>query len=231
MSTTTTELLLPRELVRIDAQATGKADAIAQAAQLLVGGGCVDPAYAQSMLRREAVANTYLGSGVAIPHGMGEDRDLVRRDGIAVLQVPGGIEWNPGQTVRLIVGIAARSDSHIAILRRLTRLIQDEALLDRLASTHDADEIARALMDDSPAAASPTAPATDLAERIEWTVAYPSGLHARPAAAWVEAARAAGTALRIRHGEDIADPRSLVSLLQMGLTQGDTIVILSLIHI
>jgi phosphocarrier protein FPr len=225
MSTTTTELLLPRELVRIDAQATGKADAIAQAAQLLVGGGCVDPAYAQSMLRREAVANTYLGSGVAIPHGMGEDRDLVRRDGIAVLQVPGGIEWNPGQTVRLIVGIAARSDSHIAILRRLTRLIQDEALLDRLASTHDADEIARALMDDSPAAASPTAPATDLAERIEWTVAYPSGLHARPAAAWVEAARAAGTALRIRHGEDIADPRSLVSLLQMGLTQGDTIVI------
>jgi phosphocarrier protein FPr len=225
MSTTTTELLLPRELVRIDAQATGKADAIAQAAQLLVGGGCVDPAYAQSMLRREAVANTYLGSGVAIPHGMGEDRDLVRRDGIAVLQVPGGIEWNPGQTVRLIVGIAARSDSHIAILRRLTRLIQDETLLDRLASTDDADEIARALMDDSPAAASPTAPATDLAERIEWTVAYPSGLHARPAAAWVEAARAAGTALRIRHGEDIADPRSLVSLLQMGLTQGDTIVI------
>ncbi|MDF0541244.1 phosphoenolpyruvate--protein phosphotransferase [Sphingobium sp. H39-3-25] len=225
MSTTTTELLLPRELVRINAQASGKADAIAQAAQLLVGGGSVDPAYADSMLRREAVANTYLGSGVAIPHGMGEDRDLVRRDGIAVLQVPGGIAWNPGQTVRLIVGIAARSDSHIAILRRLTRLIQDEALLDRLASTHDADEIARALMDDSPAAASPTAPATDLPERIEWTVAYPSGLHARPAAAWVEAARAAGTALRIRHGEDIADPRSLVSLLQMGLTQGDTIVI------
>ncbi len=49
------------------------------------------------MGRREALANTFLGHGVAIPHGLGEDRHLLRRDGIAVLQLPDGVEWNPGQ--------------------------------------------------------------------------------------------------------------------------------------
>ena len=77
-------------------------------------------------------AGTFLGAGVAIPHGLGEDKGLVRRDGIAVLQFVEGIEWNPGQIAHLVVGIAASSDSHIAILRRLTRLIQDEARLRQL---------------------------------------------------------------------------------------------------
>jgi phosphocarrier protein FPr len=81
------------------------------------------------------VANTYLGSGVAIPHGLGEDKGLVRRDGVVVLQFVDGIEWNPGQIAHLVVGIAASSDSHITILRRLTRLIQDEARLKLLATT------------------------------------------------------------------------------------------------
>lgn len=218
------DALLPRDLVRIAAHPVSKEAAIREVGQLLIAGGCVAAGYDASMARREAVANTYLGAGVAIPHGMVEDRGLVLRDGIAVLQVPGGVEWNPGQTARLIVGIAARSDSHIAILRRLTRLIQDEARLDRLCTTSDAAEVARALTDDS--AASIAAPdAVDLAERVEWTVDYPAGLHARPASVWVEAAKAAGTAIRVRHGGEAADARNLVALLQLGLKAGDQITV------
>ena len=213
------------EMVRIDARATGKDDAIRQAGQLLVAAGCVAPGYDESMIAREAVANTYLGSGVAIPHGLGEDKGLVRRDGVVVLQFVDGIEWNPGQIAHLVVGIAANSDSHITILRRLTRLIQDEAQLKLLATTTDAGQIARALQSD---AAQPTAPreaAQDLAETVRWVVDYPSGLHARPASAWVEAAKASGASLRVRHGNDIADPRSLISLLQLGLKAGDEVVL------
>ncbi len=206
-------LSLPRELIRLGARPADKQAAIAEAAQLLLAGGCAEAGYGESMLKREAVANTFLGAGVAIPHGTVEDRHLVRRDGIAVLQIPEGLEWNPGQRVRLVVGIAARSDGHIAILRRLTRLIQDEALLERLGTTQDAEEIARALLGEAPAA--PPA-AEDLPVALEWIVSYPSGLHARPASAWVEAARAAGVPLRIRRGSESADPRQLVGLLQLG---------------
>ena len=199
------------DLIRINARASDKEAAILQAGQILVAAGCVAPGYEQSMVRREAVANTYLGSGVAIPHGLGEDKGLVLRE---------GIEWNPGQRAHLVVGIAASSDSHIAILRRLTRLIQDEARLATLLATDDPADIAAALHEDANSGeARPVA--EDLAERIEWTIDYPAGLHARPASAWAEAAKTLATPIRIRHDGDIADPRSLVSLLQLGLKAGD----------
>ncbi|MBB2167359.1 phosphoenolpyruvate--protein phosphotransferase [Gluconacetobacter aggeris] len=211
-------------LIRIDARAANKDDAIRQAGQLLVAAGCVIPGYEESMIRREQVANTYLGSGVAIPHGTGDDKGLVRQDGIVVLQFIDGIEWNPGQVAHLVVGIAAGSDSHIAILRRLTRLIQNEARLQELVATRDPDVISAALRDEAPPPASSGA-AEDYPERIEWIVDYPTGLHARPASTWSETAKGAGAPLRVRHGAEAADPRSLVALLQLGLKAGDTIVI------
>ena len=54
---------------------------------------------------------------------------------------------------------------------------------------------------------------------------YPAGLHARPASAWADAAKAGAAPLRVRHGADMADPRSLVSLLQLGLKAGDRVTI------
>jgi phosphocarrier protein FPr len=223
MSSIPQDALLTRELIRLAAAPESKSEAIAQAAQLLIAAGCVDEQFAASMERREAAANTFLGHGVAIPHGMVEDKAMVRRDGIAVLQVPGGIEWNPGQTAHLVVAIAAKSDNHITILRRLTRLIQDSSRLDTLFVTKNQADIAAALTQD--AAISTAAPAADFSEKFEWTVSYPAGLHARPAAAWVEAARAAGVSLKVRHGAEAADPRNLVALLQLGLRAGDSVTI------
>lgn len=209
-------------LVQIDAHAATKEDAIRQAGQLLAAAGCVGAGYADSMVGREKVANTFLGSGVAIPHGLGEDKGLVRKDGIVILQLRDGVEWNPGQRAHLVVGIAASSDSHIAILRRLTRLLQNEDRLAGLVSTSDKALITAAFQEDS--ARGPAAPAAeDLQEQTDWTVDYPTGLHARPASAWAEAAKASGVTLRVRHDSEVADPRSLVSLLQLGLRAGDVV--------
>lgn len=150
------------DLIRIDAKVADKIDAIRQVGQLLVAAGCVAPGYEESMVRREGVANTFLGSGLAIPHGLGEDKSLVRRDGIAILQLRGGIDWNPGQRAHIVVGIAANSDSHISILRRLTRLLQDEEKLQALIATDDPAEFAHALGEDAAPAPAAT-PAADLA--------------------------------------------------------------------
>ncbi|MGF7174058.1 phosphoenolpyruvate--protein phosphotransferase [Azospirillum doebereinerae] len=224
MAPDTLNVPLPPDLVRLGANPVGKEEAIREAAQLLIASGCIDPAYADSMLRREGVANTFLGHGVAIPHGMVEDRDLVRRNGIAILQVPGGVLWNEGQTARLVVAIAARSDAHIAVLRRLTRLMQDEERLAGLFTATDPAVLLTALSEDSALPAA-TGPAVDLAERFEWTVDYPTGLHARPASVWVETARAAPGRVQVRHGDQTADAKALVALLQLGLRMGDRIVV------
>ncbi len=217
--------ILSADLVRLAARPANKEAAIREAAKMLVAAGRIDPAYVESMMRREAAADTFLGHGVAIPHGMIEDRAMVRQIGLAILQVPEGVAWNEGQTARLVVAIAAQSDAHIDILRRLTRLLQDEAALDALTRTADPREIVAALTNTSVASIPVAAPAVDHAERFDWTCDYPSGLHARPAARWVDAARRTRAALRVRRGDEAADPRSLVSLLRLGLREGDRVVV------
>lgn len=208
--------------IEVGARAGSKEDAIRQVAGLLVRSGCIEPGYAGSMLGRERVANTYLGKGVAIPHGMPKDRELIRRTGIAVLQVPDGVDWQNGETARLVVGIAARSDEHIEILGNLTGLLDDDALLARLAATSDPGEIAEALGASKRSA--PISPASDqpaeLGPSVEATVAGSHGLHARPATAFVALAREFEAEVVVRHGDRTANGRSLASLLQLGAKAG-----------
>src|SRR3954470_25054115 len=106
--------------VRLGESPASKEEAIRMVASLLADGGHIDPSYAESMLGREKVANTYLGEGIALPHRLLKDRELIRQNGIADVQAPGGIEWNAGEDVRLVVGIAAASDEHLQILANLT---------------------------------------------------------------------------------------------------------------
>lgn len=216
--------LICAERIRLQQRATDKESAIRAAGQLLADAGCIDPAYIDSLLRRETVANTFLGHGVAIPHGMGEDRHLIRQTGIAVLQFPDGLEWHPGQTTHLVFAIAAQSDEHITLLRRLTRLLNDDTRLRQLFTTQNAEELVAALSSDAPAPAAGT-PGTDLAEQRTLTLEYPSGLHARPAAQWVETARRFAARVQVRHGDETADAKNLVALLQLGLAAGAKLIV------
>ena len=77
---------LGRETIHLDAQARDKTEAIRIAGSLLVDSGNMQSGYIDSMLLREKVANTYLGNGIAIPHGLPKDRDLIVQTGIAVSQ-------------------------------------------------------------------------------------------------------------------------------------------------
>jgi phosphocarrier protein FPr len=89
------------------------------------------------MLRREASMSTFLGAGVAIPHGTFDDKGLVCRTSVSVVQVPAGVEWEPGEQVYLVIGIAACSDEHVDLLQRLAELVEDESLVRRLIESSD----------------------------------------------------------------------------------------------
>ncbi|HMQ30574.1 MAG TPA: PTS sugar transporter subunit IIA, partial [Chloroflexaceae bacterium] len=130
-------LELNASTVRLGAAAATKEEAIRQVGQLLVDAGYIAPGYVESMLGREGEANTYLGNGIAIPHGMGKDRELIRRTGIAVLQLPAGVPWKEGERARLLIGIAARSDEHLTVLANLVDVLGDPAVAEQLATTDD----------------------------------------------------------------------------------------------
>jgi len=223
----TNETGYPLELIALNVKATSKAEAIDAAADVLVRAGAIEPAYAASMQARELVANTCLGQGVAIPHGQVQDRHLVLQDRIAVLQIPQGVDWGEGNQVRLVFGIAARGDGHLAVLRRITRLLHNQEQLARLCTTADKADIAQVLADMAEGSTAAAATGTDLAECQSWTVDYPNGLHARPASLWLQAAQGDDdTRLQVRNTRTglVSDLSSLVSLLHIDARLGDELV-------
>jgi len=207
--------------VRLAAQAADKTDAIRQVGQLLVEAGYIEPAYVQSLLAREQVANTFLGNGIAIPHGVPKDRGLIRQTGVAVLQVPDGVEWNPGDQVHLVVGIAAKSDEHLQILSNLTGVLGSAEEAARLAHTKNPQDIIERLSASPEAVASPQAPLPeDLPDFFDIVITNPHGLHARPATALVEVAKGFEASIRLRHGDKVGDAKSLISILNLGIEAG-----------
>jgi phosphocarrier protein FPr len=129
--------VLTEETVRLGAQAIDKVDAIRQSGQLLVKAGRVPLTYVDGMLAREKVLSTYLGNGVAIPHGRFEDLATVYRAGVSVLQLPEGVEWEPGERAYLIIGLAATSDEHVGVLTNLVQIVQHRETVQQLAHTTD----------------------------------------------------------------------------------------------
>lgn len=136
---------LSNELIRLGAKPADKQEAIRQVAAILAENGKVAPQYVDGMFEREAQENTYLGNGVAIPHGTPQSREFIKETAIAILQVPEGVDWEDGEPAHLIVGIAASDNEHLAVLKRLSNVVGDEEVAQRLAVTTDVNEIRIAL--------------------------------------------------------------------------------------
>ena len=130
--------VLTRADVVLGCTANSMDEAIEYAGSLLVSRGSVTPAYVEGMKQRERVVSTYLGNGVALPHGVNESKDFIRSTGIVVAQYPEGVDWGPG-TAYLVVGLAAVGDDHVRVLSQLAEILQDEELCEELAQSGDAD--------------------------------------------------------------------------------------------
>jgi len=129
--------VISAELVRLRAQADSKEEAIRQAGALLVENGRVTPAYVEGMLARERLMSTYLGNGIAIPHGERDSLSDILQTGISVVQFPAGILWDEGERVYLVVGIAARTDEHRGILANLAQVVEQPEEAERFSRTSD----------------------------------------------------------------------------------------------
>ena len=132
--------LLDREGIVTDGAATDRFDAVGRAGDLLARLGAVRDGYREAMIEREGVFSSYLGEGVAIPHGTDESRALVERTALCYLRLPDGVDWE-GQRVTVCIGIAARGDEHMGVLGALARVLGDPARAAALREADDPDTI------------------------------------------------------------------------------------------
>ena len=133
-------LNLSAQNIRLNNAVSNKEEAIRLVAQGLVNNGNVAEGYETGMLARETQTSTFLGNGIAIPHGTLDTRHLVQQTGVQVLQFPNGVEWGEGNTAYVVIGIAAKSDEHLSLLRQLTTVLGDEETAEKLAKTEDLAE-------------------------------------------------------------------------------------------
>ena len=142
--------ILSKDRISLQASAVDKADAIRKAGELLVNTGCVLPEYVEGMLTREQSMSTSLGNGVAIPHGIYENRDHILKTGISVLQLTDGVDWDEDEKVFMVIGIAASSDEHVGVLSSLADVIDNEENLAELLKTNDPDVVVKYLGEKNP---------------------------------------------------------------------------------
>ncbi|GAA3600704.1 hypothetical protein GCM10022419_101090 [Nonomuraea rosea] len=134
------DLLDPRAVL-LNESASDRTAAIRRCGRALVEVGAVAEPYIEAMLERERTISTYVGEGVAIPHGTNASKDDIKRDAICVVRFPGGVDWD-GEQVTLCVGIAARADGHVPLLAALADILLDP---DRARTLREATEVSQVL--------------------------------------------------------------------------------------
>lgn len=138
-------LELTIEQISMDQSAVDKPAALQLLADLLVADGLVAPGYLAGLQAREQQGSTFLGQGIAIPHGTPQTRDQVFATGVRLMQFPEGVDWGDGQMVYLAIGIAAKSDEHLRLLQLLTRALGENDLGEALRQAKDPESLLKLL--------------------------------------------------------------------------------------
>lgn len=122
--------------IRLNQKPVSKEEAIRAAGELLVRQGCVDRSYVDAMLEREKLVTTYMGMGLAIPHGTSEAKDSVKKTGIVLVQYPDGVDFGD-EKAQLVFGIAGIGDEHLDLLQKICEALEDENVLEKMKTTND----------------------------------------------------------------------------------------------
>ena len=135
--------LLLRENIRVNCKAQSKEQVIREVGQMLADSGYVDPSYVDAMIEREKTVSTFMGNGLALPHGVEAAKKAVKESGLAVMTFPDGIDWDEN-TVHVVIGIAGVGDEHLDILAIIADKMMDDAAAGKLAKG-DVDTVYRIL--------------------------------------------------------------------------------------
>lgn len=88
------------------------------------------------MIEREKIVTTYLGMGLAIPHGTTDAKSAVKKTGISVTQYPEGVDFG-GEKAQLVIGIAGVGDEHLVLLAKIVSALDDPEVLNKMKTTDD----------------------------------------------------------------------------------------------
>ncbi|MGG4221430.1 PTS sugar transporter subunit IIA [Paenibacillus jamilae] len=126
--------------IKMNATAKDKYEAIRMAGQILLDAGHITTEYIDKMLEREEIVSTYIGNGLAIPHGTKESKTLVQSTGISIVQFPQGVDFGE-EKAYMVIGIAAQGGDHMEILTSIAVVCAEEENMDKLRNAATPQDI------------------------------------------------------------------------------------------
>jgi len=133
--------ILSEKNILLNCKTESKFAAIERVGNVLVSEGYVTPKYLEGMKAREKKFTTYIGNGIAIPHGVNEYKKEIIESGIVIAQYPKGVDFGSNNTAFLVIGIAGKGQEHLDILTKIALSVQDEHNVKRLTTANDPKEI------------------------------------------------------------------------------------------
>ena len=131
--------LLQKKNIILNCKGEAKEDVIRKIGGMLVDSGYVKESYVDAMLEREKTFATYMGNGIALPHGVESGKASVISSGIAIMLFPEGTEWS-GETAKIVIGIAGKGDEHLDILSNVAIKLGEDGAVDEFLKMN-VDEI------------------------------------------------------------------------------------------
>lgn len=124
--------ILSENKIIMNADAKDKYEAIAIAGKLLVEAGHVSEEYVPKMLEREEVVSTYMGGGLAIPHGTKDGKQFIKSTGLSVVRFPNGVDFGGDEPAFVVIGIAAAGDGHMEVLTNVAMIFTEDDAIERV---------------------------------------------------------------------------------------------------
>lgn len=133
--------VLSKDNIFLNEQAGSKEEAIKKAGEVLVANGYVTSDYVDKMFERENISSTFMGNGIAIPHGTEDAKAVVLHSGISIIQIPDGVEYGEGNIAKVVFGIAGKNNEHLDILSQIAIVCSEEENVERIIHAKDQDEL------------------------------------------------------------------------------------------
>jgi mannitol PTS system EIIA component len=133
--------LLSEKTICLNASFATKELAIRACGELLLEAGYITAPYIDAMIERDALSTVYVGNGVAVPHGTKASTVHIMKTGLALVQVPDGVDFGKGRIARLLIAVAAKGDEHIDLLTEIAQVCVDDAELAKLIGAKTSEEV------------------------------------------------------------------------------------------
>ena len=138
------DIFIPENII-LNAHANDKFEAITLTGNILIMNGYVTDKYVQRMKLREEIVSTYLGNGLAIPHGTdGSDCEIIK-SGISLVQFPDGIDFGDGNNAYITIGIAGKEGEHMDLLNKIALICIEEKNVQALRTANSIEYILQVL--------------------------------------------------------------------------------------